>query len=141
MALAEGNHKVVVEYEEDAGLAYVHFSSQCACRRCYWERPKVVTHTRAGDNSGTKCNILATLFGESGYTDELLLRSGMDDGKSQTSNFEGCDIECARRIGTVTKIQLRTDCGDGWKFDGVDVFMPDFRRYHFGPISPGRVCH
>jgi hypothetical protein len=41
----------------------------------------------------------------------------MTDGRSQTSTVDVCDIECAERIGTVTKIQLRTDCSDGWKFD------------------------
>ena len=48
------------------GNAYAHFNSACSCRRCFWERAKVVTHTRSGDNSGTTCNIYASLTGTGG---------------------------------------------------------------------------
>ena len=85
----------------------------------------MTTNTRHGDNSGTHCNIYITIIGENGYTDEKLLRSGMSDGRSQTSTVDVCDIECAERIGTVTKVQLRTDCSDGWKFDSVELYMPN----------------
>ena len=167
IAVGEGNHLVVFEYEEDNGQAYVSLDHACSCRRCFWEKPQVrfnlyslfvhgaamclcaytiasamqqvTTNTRQGDNSGTRCNIYITIIGTNGYTDEKLLRSGMHVGQSQTSTVDVCDIECAERIGTVTKIQLRTDCNDGWKFDSVDLYMPNWKRYTFGGIDTART--
>ena len=140
IALAEGNHELRFEMHEDYGNAYVQLRlPTCSCRRCFWEQPQVEVHTRRGDNSGTTCNILITFIGENGYTDEKLLHSGMSDGQTHTYSVDVCDIECALRIGTLQKIQLRTDCSDGWKFDAIEVYMPDFRRYHFGSIDEART--
>ena len=139
IAMLEGNHEVIYEFQEDAGQAYAHLHSTCSCRRCFWEKPQITTHTRAGDNSGTHCNILITLIGATGHTDEMLLRSGMADGRAQTSTVDFCDIGCAMRIGDITHIQLRTDCSDGWKWDSVDVYMPTFKKYTFGSIDDART--
>jgi hypothetical protein len=140
IAVSEGNHAVVFEYQEDFGDAYVSLTDACSCRRCFWEKPQVTTHTRHGDNSGTRCNIYITIIGQSGYTDEMLLRSGMRaNGPGQTSTVDVCDIECAERIGTVSRVQLRTDCSDGWKFDSIDLYMPNWKKYTFGSIDDART--
>lgn len=63
----------------------------------------------------------------------------MRDGQSETGTVDVCDIECAERIGTITNIQLRTDCSDGWKFDSVELYMPNFKKYTFGGIDDART--